>query len=226
LARTNHLRPSYLRRYLATPEGSYGPVQLDKLAAITGRAPAAMLHALPDLAPRPAPRAEQRSRRASDDQKRRNQQRRRDQFAAIRRDARAGLSGRALERKHKVGWRTVRKALASATPPPRKKMNRQSAVLHDLHDHIDAMIHNNPAISVSEVWERLVDDHSATASYGAIRAYVASHPHRRRPARSASGSGHPLGQPSVARTNRDQPGINSLGTSDRATGSYPRWSEP
>jgi hypothetical protein len=182
LARTNHLRPSYLRRCLTTPEGSYGPIQLDKLAALTGRAPAALLHALPDLAPRPASGAERRSGRDPDDQQRRNQQRRRDQFAAIRRDARAGLSGRALERKHKVGHRTVSKALASATPPPRKKMNRQAAVLHNFHDHIDSMIHTNPAIPVSEVWARLVDDHGATASYGAIRAYVARHPHRRRPA--------------------------------------------
>jgi hypothetical protein len=28
-------------------------------------------------------------------------------YAAIRRDTRDGLSGRAIERKHHVGWRTV-----------------------------------------------------------------------------------------------------------------------
>jgi hypothetical protein len=37
-------------------------------------------------------------------------------YAAIRRDARAGLSGRALERKYNVGRRKVVKALASAWP--------------------------------------------------------------------------------------------------------------
>lgn len=42
-------------------------------------------------------------------------------YAAIRRDARAGMSGRAIERKHGVGWRTVRHALDSAWPQPRKK---------------------------------------------------------------------------------------------------------
>lgn len=42
-------------------------------------------------------------------------------YAAIRRDARAGLSGRALQRKHCVGWRTVATALSSAWPQPRKR---------------------------------------------------------------------------------------------------------
>jgi hypothetical protein len=42
-------------------------------------------------------------------------------YAAIRRDARAGLSGCALERKYNVGRRTAVKALASAWPQPRKK---------------------------------------------------------------------------------------------------------
>jgi hypothetical protein len=37
-------------------------------------------------------------------------------YAAIRRDARASMSGRAIERKHSVGRRTVVKALASAWP--------------------------------------------------------------------------------------------------------------
>jgi hypothetical protein len=176
LAKANHLRPSYLRRCLTTPEGSYGPIQPDKLAAITGRALPPLLHALPDLAPRPRGK---HTRRDAEEEKRRNQARRRLQFAAIRRDARAGLSGRAIERKRKVGYRTVRKALASATPPARKKINRQAVVLHELHHHIDALIEADPAISVSEVWERLVDEHGASASYGAIRAYAARHPGRR-----------------------------------------------
>ena len=32
-------------------------------------------------------------------------------YSAIRRDSRAGVSGRGLERKYRVGWRTVHKAL-------------------------------------------------------------------------------------------------------------------
>ncbi len=43
-------------------------------------------------------------------------------YAAIRRDVRAGLSGRAIERKHGVGRRTVVAAMSSAWPAPRKKL--------------------------------------------------------------------------------------------------------
>lgn len=43
-------------------------------------------------------------------------------YAAIRRDAKAGLSSRALQRKYGVGFLTVQKALTSAWPEPRKKL--------------------------------------------------------------------------------------------------------
>lgn len=43
-------------------------------------------------------------------------------FAAIRRDVRAGMSARAIERKHGVGRRTIVKAMSSAWPEPRKKL--------------------------------------------------------------------------------------------------------
>jgi TniQ len=97
LARANHLKPSYLRRHLATPQGSYGPIQPDQLAALAGHALPALLHALPDLAGRP--RGQRRhTRQQTEDEKRRNQTRKRARFAAIRRDAAAGLSRRAIER--------------------------------------------------------------------------------------------------------------------------------
>lgn len=41
-------------------------------------------------------------------------------YAAIRRDARSGMSNRALQRKHGVGYRTVAAALESAWPKERK----------------------------------------------------------------------------------------------------------
>jgi hypothetical protein len=34
------------------------------------------------------------------------------------------------------------------------------------------MIENDAAAAANEVWVRLVDDHDATVSYGAIRAYI------------------------------------------------------
>jgi transposase len=54
-------------------------------------------------------------------------------YAAIRRDARAGMSGRAIEKKYRVGRRTIVRALSSAWPEPPAKTspnvgNNQSAV--------------------------------------------------------------------------------------------------
>lgn len=116
LARANHLKPSYLRHYLATPQGSYGPIHPSQLAALAGRPLPALQHALSDLIAR-QPRQHQprrhRTRQHAEAEKRLNQQRKRVLFTAIRQDAAAGLSGRALERKHHVGRRTVVKALSS-----------------------------------------------------------------------------------------------------------------
>jgi hypothetical protein len=74
----------------------------------------------------------------------RNRAARRETYAAIRLDAEAGLSERAIERKHHVGRRTIIKALASAEPPARKKIHREPAALNGLHGHIDAMIDAAP----------------------------------------------------------------------------------
>ncbi len=48
-----------------------------------------------------------------------------EQFEGIRRDSRnQGMSIRALAKRHGVHRRTVRQALADATPPPRKAPQR------------------------------------------------------------------------------------------------------
>ena len=51
LAAANHLRFTYLRRYLATRRGSYDPIDPAQLAALAGREPRAILRAFPELAP-------------------------------------------------------------------------------------------------------------------------------------------------------------------------------
>jgi TniQ len=169
LATANHLHFSYLRRYLATPRGSFGPVDPGLLAALAGRERDAILRAFPELAPLPPKRGR---RYYSSMEIERNRAARREKYAAIRRDLDAGMSERAIERKHHVGRRTIVKAIVFAEPPPRKKFQRDPRALSGLHALIDAMIEADPATRVSEIWQHLADDHGATVTYAAVRAYV------------------------------------------------------
>jgi hypothetical protein len=179
LAAANHLRFSYLRRYLSRPEGSYGPIDPGKLAVLTGRDLPAILHALPELAPaNPRPPA----RRYTYEDIARNYAAKRAKYTAIRRDARNGMSGRAIERKHHVSRRTVRMALTSVTPPPRKKIHRAPTALDGLHNHIDELIAANPQITIAAIWGRLADEHGTTVAYPTLRGYITdrrSHAHTR-----------------------------------------------
>jgi hypothetical protein len=177
LAAANHLRFSYLRRYLATPRGSFGPVDPGLLAALAGREQDAILHAFPELAPGPGTRRDPRhetQRSKAEAAKRQRKEAMQEKYAAIRRDDASGMSERAIERKHHVGRRTIVKALASAEPPPRKKFQRDPTALNGLHARIDAMIEADPGTRVSRIWQHLADDHGATVTYGALRAYVVS----------------------------------------------------
>ena len=61
-------------------------------------------------------------------------------YAAIRRDARAGMSGRAIEKKYQVGRRTIVKALASAWPEPRKDTAPRGSRLDRFKPAVDEML--------------------------------------------------------------------------------------
>jgi transposase len=61
-------------------------------------------------------------------------------YAAIRRDARAGMSGRAIERKYRVGRRTIVSALASAWPEPRKPLPARPSKLDPFKPAIDEIL--------------------------------------------------------------------------------------
>ncbi|MEV6674336.1 hypothetical protein [Streptomyces sp. NPDC051162] len=61
-------------------------------------------------------------------------------YAAIRRDHRGGMSMRELERKHGVTWRTVRKALDSSWPEPRKKLPPRATTLDPYKAVIDEIL--------------------------------------------------------------------------------------
>jgi transposase len=102
-------------------------------------------------------------------------------YAAIRRDARAGLSGRAIQRKHGVTWRTVSKALASAWPQPRKQYPPRVSKLDGFKPVIDAILRldldapRKQRHTVKRIFDRLIDEHGMDdVSYQVVRAYVAA----------------------------------------------------
>ena len=101
-------------------------------------------------------------------------------YAAIRRDARAGMPGRAMERKHGVGRRTIIKALSSAWPEPRKKLPPRGSKLDSFKPVIDEILRadldapRKQRHTVTRIFHRLIDEHGMSdVSYPVVRAYVA-----------------------------------------------------
>jgi transposase len=101
-------------------------------------------------------------------------------YAAIRRDARAGMSGRAIEKKYRVGRRTIVKALASAWPEPRKGMTPRGSKLDAFKPAIDEILKadldapRKQRHTVTRIYRRLIDEHGmGEVSYPVVRAYVA-----------------------------------------------------
>lgn len=102
-------------------------------------------------------------------------------FAAIRRDARLqDLSIRELAGHYRVHRRTVRQALASALPPPRKTPARTARVLEPFQPAIEAMLRadldapKKQRHTARRILARLVDEHDADGlSYSTVRDFVA-----------------------------------------------------
>jgi transposase len=103
-------------------------------------------------------------------------------FAAIRRDARLeGLSVRALARKYGVHRRTVREALTSAWPKPRKRMPPRRSRLDPFKPAIDQMLWadldapRKQRHTVKRIFDRLVAEHEMEGiSYSTVCNYVAA----------------------------------------------------
>lgn len=103
-----------------------------------------------------------------------------DLYAALRRDARAGLSSRALESKYRVGRRTVTAALASAWPKPRKPLPPRASKLDPFKPVVDDILRadldapRKQRHTIKRIYDRLIDEHGmADVSYPVVRAYVA-----------------------------------------------------
>jgi transposase len=112
-------------------------------------------------------------------------------FAAVREDHRQGMGVRAIARKHGVHRRTVREALASPVPAPRKVPERASPARDSVAPLIDAMLTEDldaprkQRHTARRVWVRLRDEYDAEASYSYVAKYVA----RRRPGIEAERKG-------------------------------------
>jgi transposase len=101
-----------------------------------------------------------------------------EQFEGIRRDAREGLSIRALAARHGVHRRTVRQALADAVPPPRKTPVRVAPVLGPHLPVIrewltgDLGAPRKQRHTARRVWQRLLDERGVVVAESTVRAAV------------------------------------------------------
>ena len=98
-------------------------------------------------------------------------------FEHIRRDRRdEGVSIRGLADRHRVHRRTVRQALRSALPPPRKQASRAAPKLGPYVEIIrewlvaDLSAPRKQRHTARRVWERLVDEYGATVAEATVRA--------------------------------------------------------
>lgn len=103
-----------------------------------------------------------------------------DLYAATSRDARTGMSLRALMRKYGAGFETVQRALVSVVPQPRKKMRPRETRLDPYRPVIGAILTADLTAprkqrhTVKRIYDRLLDEHDAVdISYQMVRAYVA-----------------------------------------------------
>ena len=89
------------------------------------------------------------------------------------------MSIRGLARRHGVHRRTVRQALRSALPPPRKPCARAAPLLGPHHETIrewlvaDQLAPRKQRHTARRIWQRLVDERGATVAEPTVRAYVA-----------------------------------------------------
>ena len=100
-------------------------------------------------------------------------------FEHIRRDRREdGVSIRGLARRHRVHRRTVRQALRSALPPPRKPASpsapRLGAHRATIREWLvaDLSAPRKQRHTARRIWQRLVDERGASVAESTVRAYA------------------------------------------------------
>ena len=103
-------------------------------------------------------------------------------YERIRREHREGASIRALAGRHGVHRRTVREAVASATPPSRKNPERgspavgpwQATIRGWLEADVAGRVPRKQRHTARRVWQRLVEEHGAQVSESSVRGFVAA----------------------------------------------------
>ena len=124
-------------------------------------------------------------------------------FEQIRKThAREEVSIRELSRRFDVHRRTVRQAIASAIPPPRKMTPRRRPAIGSWTETIDAWLAEDEKAprkqrhTARRVWQRLVDELDAEVSEPTVRRYVAEARRNRvrPPASVVVPQTHPLGE--------------------------------
>lgn len=118
-----------------------------------------------------------------------------------------------------VDHATVLRALTSTAPLPARpspdlnpRDPQRLLILTPLRSHIDAMIAAEPGITISTVWERLVDDHHAEISYATVRDYIARahRPPRQRTTANLSSDAHADDRTLFGADPARQPGPNTI----------------
>jgi hypothetical protein len=164
LARANHLRPSYLRRFLVGPPGWNGAITPQRLAALTGRPVAVLQQTLSGKAwpgPERPPSGYLRRRHADKPAL----------YAKIRIAAEIdNPTMKELSTRFRVGSRTVVKALSAPEPPPWKPPHKKTPPAYAAS--IDALLDVRPGMTVLQLWEQLVDHTDFKVSYTTVQAYL------------------------------------------------------
>lgn len=127
------------------------------------------------------------------------------------------MSGRAIEKKYRVGRRTIVKALASAWPEPWKQLPPKASKLDPFKPAIDEILKaeldapRKQRHTVTRIWHRLMDEHGMTeVSYPVMRAYTS-------PSSSRRSGRRPAGvRPRCSCGSRTTPAMRRKSTSTRS----------
>ncbi len=163
LAHANHLRPSYLRDYLAGPPKWDAKIEPQRLAALTGRPAAVLQRTL-------TARGWLQPARPSSDRLRRRHADKPALYAQIRTAAETSeLNKHELATRFRVCRRTINKALTAAEPPPWKQPFKKQRPAYAVL--ADALLDSTPALTARQLWEQVIDHSDIKVSYATVHIY-------------------------------------------------------